>query len=254
MLLHLACVLLTLTLSANAFSATEETESAPLMFMTADVWPWGYLHTDGQPAGLLSLFAERLAHHADLPLNNRVLPHQRLLLEFRQGQAGFTVLFENPLLGDIAESIGVVLQADIMLVANRDFPGELTLEGLKGKKLGYIRGTYYGEAFNQSRHLIKIPVYNLDQAIDMLRINRLDALISSDIVLEHSLLAKNLSVDLFRHQVITQGHAAHLYVSRRGEHPQMKPRLQTALEKMRRSGELDSIFHSQIRSEPAPRH
>lgn len=253
MLLRLACVLLALALSANASSATKEPDSAPLMFMTADVWPWGYHHADGQPAGLVSLFAERLAHHAALPLYNRVLPHQRLLLEFRQGQADFTVLFENPLLGDIAESIGVVLRADIMLVANQDYSGELTLDGLKGKKLGYIRGTYYGEAFNQSRHLTKIPVYNLDQAIDMLRINRLDALISSDIVLEQSLMAKNLSVELFRHQVITHGHAAHLYMSRRGDHPHIKPRLQAALEKMRRSGELDSIFHSQIRSEPVRR-
>lgn len=246
MLLRLACLVL-LIHSSFALSEAAPAPQKQLLFMTADVWPWGYVDPEGMPTGLISQFAEQLASTAELPLHNRVLPHQRLLADFQRGQADFTVLFENPYLDDLADSVGVVLNSDILLVSNHSFPGELSLTALAEKTVGYIRGTYYGEAFEQDQRIIKIPVYNLDQAIHMLLIGRLDALISSDVVFHHSLLAQQLSADHFHYQILTRGHAAHLYLSRKASHPELLPRISAALEQMRVTGELERIFHSSLR-------
>ncbi|WP_161785948.1 substrate-binding periplasmic protein [Halopseudomonas pelagia] len=254
--LRIACLLLLACCSSEAFSQSSDmspdTEPGRIAFMTADVWPWGYLDAEGQPAGLLSEFAERLAHVAELPLDNRVLPHQRLLAEFKRGQGDYTVVFKNPDLDNLADSLGEVLSADILLVANPEFVGNLTLAALDGKRVGYISGTYYGEAFQQNDKLIKISVYSLDQAIEMLRINRLDAVISSDIVFHHSLISQGLQPNAFRYEIHTRGQTAHLYVSRQATNKHIAPRLQLALEKMHQAGKLRTLFYSELRSSADP--
>lgn len=244
-------LLLLLLHAAIAIGDTAPLQQKPLLFTTADVWPWGYVDPEGAPTGLISQFAEQLAAAAELPLQNRVLPHQRVLAEVQRGQADFTVLFENPYLDDLADSVGVVLNSDILLVSNHSYTAELSLKALAGKTVGYIRGTYYGEAFEHDQSIIKIPVYNLDQAIHMLHIGRLEALISSDVVFHHSLLAQNLSADHFRYEILTSGHAAHLYMSRKASHAELRPAISAALEQMRESGELRRIFHSSLRQPAA---
>lgn len=248
--LRIACLLLAFC-TPNAFSQPPDLESQGIAFMTADVWPWGYLDANAQPVGLISTFAERLAQVAELPLDNRVLPHQRLLVEFKRGLGDYTVVFENPKLDNFAESIGIVLEADILLVANREHTGKLTLKALEGKRVGYISGTYYGEAFQQNDNIIKIPVYNLDQAMEMLRIDRLDALISSDVVFYHSLISQGLRPDLFHYEVHARGQAAHLYMSHKATHKHLAPRLQAALHTLHQSGELRTLFYSELRSSAA---
>lgn len=260
MTLRIACLLLLTCYAANIFSQPADKSSETISdgasdriaFLTADVWPWGYLDAEGRPAGLISQFAERLAHEAGLPLDNRVLPHQRLLAEFKRGQGDYTVVFENPDLDNVADSLGQVLSADILLVANQAFAGDLTLGALAGKRVGYISGTYYGEAFQLNDQLIKVPVYTLAQALHMLRIKRLDALISSDIVFYHSLIAQNLHPRGFRYETLTRGHPAHLYLSRRATNQTLAPRLQAALQHMHQTGELRTLFYSELRSASEP--
>ncbi|PCC99293.1 hypothetical protein EAO82_06655 [Halopseudomonas pelagia] len=232
----------------NAFGDNHKVEADRLLFMTADVWPWGYLEKDGTPAGLLSILAEQLAQEAQLKLDNRVLPPQRLLSKFKEGEADFTVLFENPYLDGFADSLGVVLSADILLVTAKDYTGKLTLGALEGKRVGYISGTYYGEAFEHNAEVIKIPVYSLEQAIEMLHLDRLDALISSDVVFHHSLKALELQPDVFRYDVHTRGQAAHLYISKRASNEGIAPRMQAALASLDKSGELRRLFYSEVRS------
>lgn len=248
MVFRFICALFLALCTSTAFGDDQTPEAEKLLFMTADVWPWGYLEDNGAPAGLLSVLAERLAQEADLQLDNRVLPHQRLLSKFKLGEADYTVLFENPYLDEFADSLGVVLSSDILLVTDKDYSGKLTLSALQGKRVGYISGTYYGEAFEQNDSLTKISVYNLDQAIEMLQLDRLDALISSDIVFHHSLKARELQPDVFRYAVHTRGHAAHLYISRKATNRQLAPRLQATLAQLDKSGELRRLFHSEVRS------
>lgn len=249
MALRRFCLLLLVALCPSLAASDNIAEpDQPLLFMTADVWPWGYLDEQGQPAGLISRLATRLAEVSGLPLSNRVLPHQRLVYEFQRQQADFTVLFENPALDDFADSQGIALHASILLVTRHDSPLALDLDALAGHSVGYIRGTYYGEAFTLDEQIVKVPVHHLDQAIDMLQIGRLDALISSDLVFHHTLLAQQLEPEGFRISVHAAGHPAHLYMSRTPSHPQHAPILRAALEQLRASGELDEMFQRPLLS------
>lgn len=218
----------------------EEASVDPLLFVTAEVWPWGYRDAEDRPAGKASDLAARLAESAGLPLDNRILPYQRVLFEFQQGEADFAILFENPELESFAINLGEVIQTVVYLVALRDSNFDLDLVSLQGKKVGHIRGTVYGNAFEQDENIVRVPVSNMVQAIDMLRRNRLDALVSSDFAFTNTLNAMKLSEDEFRIQVLTGNQAANLYMSRRPRHPEHGTLLMNALQQMKLDGDVQS--------------
>ncbi|UAW97654.1 transporter substrate-binding domain-containing protein [Halopseudomonas nanhaiensis] len=236
-----------------SLAQVREVNDEAARFMSADVWPWAYLDERGQPAGLLHTLAERLTEVAGVPLHNRILPHQRLRHEFRLGHGDFTVLFENPTLDDFATPLGEVLRSNMFLVAPADSTGTLSFEALAGRPVGYIRGTYYGEVFEEDQGMIKIATHNLDQALQMLAAGRLDAFLSSDVLLYHTFLAQGIDPSHFRIRVYTSGLAGHLYMQRMASRPDYGPKLRAALDTLRESGELEEIFRVPLVSEPMQR-
>jgi ABC-type amino acid transport substrate-binding protein len=217
-------------------------EPQPIRFITAEVWPWGYIDAGGQPAGLLPHLARRLSEASAHPLQNRVVPHQRLLQEFRSQKADFTVLFENPALDDVAFSIGEVLRADVLLITPPDSALPMELKSLGGRRVGYIRGTYYGEEFAANTEIIKIPIHSMVQAIDMLQLGRLDAMVGSDMVFFYTLRALRLETSGFRFAAHLTSQPAHLYMARQAMHPEQAAILRSALDELRRNGELARLF------------
>lgn len=224
--------------------------ATPPTFLIAEVWPWGYFDKDNQPAGLIKTFASRLSEHAGIEMNYRVLPHQRVLADFRRSDGDYTMLFQNPEVDSFAERVAMVQVSDILLMTHRESQQSLTLGALAGKTLGYIGGTYYGEAFHADQNIVKLPLSSLDQAIRMLQLGRLDALITSDILLHHSLIQTQLDPETFRAQVLTRGHEAYLYVSHGSSTAAHVPLVRAALEEMRASGELDEMFRNSLQLPP----
>ena len=234
--------LFTALLAFASIAQPREPGDEPARFLSADVWPWAYLDERGQPAGLLHTLAERLTDLAGLPLHNRVLPHQRLRHEFRLGHGDFAVLFENPTLDEFALPLGEVLRSTMFLVAPIDSTRPLSFEALAGRPVGYIRGTYYGEAFEQDQGMIKIATHDLDQALQMLDAGRLDAFLSTDILLYHTFSAQGIDPSRFRMRMYDSEFAGHLYMQRGASLPDYGARLKAALEIMRETGELEEIF------------
>ncbi|MBL4833222.1 MAG: transporter substrate-binding domain-containing protein [Pseudomonas sp.] len=244
-------LLLTLLLVSSAVMGAPQRDHPPTpTFLIAEVWPWGYLDENENPAGLIHMLATRLSEHAGIQMRYRVLPHQRVLADFRRSDGDYTMVFQNPIVDDFAERVGVVLTTDMLLLTHRASPQDLTLEALAGKTLGYISGTYYGEAFAADRKTIKLPLSGLEQAIRMLQLGRLDALISSDIMLRYSLEQAQLNPQMFRTRVLAPGHEAHLYVSPGSRDASHLPAVRAALKQMRISGELDEIFGRALQLPP----
>ncbi len=254
-MLFLRLLLISLLItSCSAMGETETRSPAAPTFLIAEVWPWGYFDQNHEPAGLIKTFAARLSEHAGVEMNYRILPHQRVLADFRRNEGDYTMLFQNPEVDSFAERVGMVQVSDILLVTQRESQQSLTLGALAGKTLGYIGGTYYGEAFQADQSIVKLPLSSLDQAIRMLQLGRLDALITSDILLHHSLRQAQLDPGAFRAQVLTRGHEAFLYVSQGSRNAVHVPKVRAALEEMRDNGELDAMFRNSLQLPPMDNH
>ena len=228
--------------NAAVSSSENRAQPTPLIFATPAVWPWGYEDDRGKPAGTLVRFAERLSAVSDYPLINTVLPHRRAIRVLETGEADFVPLYESPM----AEAAGIPVEAlatTRVLVVGRagdDLP--LNIEVLPGETVGYVGGTWYGEAFANNQEIRKIPVADLSQAVDMLLLGRIRALVTTDHVFYHTLEAMNEPLDQFRVGVAISKQKGILYMSRKARHPELFLPVREAIRQMRVTGELEEIF------------
>lgn len=217
--------------------------AAPV-FAIPDVWPWGFQDDNGEVQGSLIELVNRLSKLSGVPVRAQLLPLRRVILDVTRGRAQFAFLFQSPELDENTVPVDTVLQINLLLLAmrNTDFP--LTLEQLAGKRVGYVRGTYLGEAFKSDEAVLKVPVYNIRQAIDMLLLGRISAVLASDHNIAMTIDAYDFPAEEFREQEHVKGQKARLYMSPISGNPEYARLFKEALQHMRDNGELQRIFQT----------
>ncbi|WP_342630712.1 transporter substrate-binding domain-containing protein [Marinobacter alkaliphilus] len=218
--------------------------NSPAIFAIPDVWPWGFQGDQGELQGSLITLMDRLSELSGVPVSAQLLPLRRVILDLLTGRAEFTFLFQSPELDENAFPVDTVLQINLMLMAMRDADFPLTLDGLAGKRVGYVRGTYLGESFKADEAVLKVPVYNIRQAIEMLMLERISAVLASDHNIAMTIDAYGFPAEEFRLQEHVKGQKARLYMSPDSGNPEHARLFKEALQHMRDNGELQRIFQT----------
>ncbi len=214
-----------------------------LKLVTGHVAPWGYVDAEGKPQGLLITFAQHLADHLSISVDNQLQPYARVIHSIRLGKADIAVMFTCEESERIAENLGVVVVNMPLLLVGP--PGSTPLEKLRalaGKRVGYIRGTRFGEAFDDADYLEKFPLSHMNHGMAMMLSGRLEALVGTAQSLGFGLRALGLKPDNIVLLNYLGELTGSLYFSREAPHPQYKQAVLEALGKMRRSGALEEIF------------
>jgi ABC-type amino acid transport substrate-binding protein len=213
-----------------------------VVFAIPDVWPWAYEDENGVPQGSLVELTRRMSDLAGVPVEARLRPLRRALIELEAGEVNFSLLFQSPALDARAVNVGQVTSINIILAAMADSDYPLTLDALAGKRIGFIRGTYLGEEFEHNREVEKVPVALIGQAIEMLPLGRLSAILASDHAILRSLETLELSLEDLRFSKHIDGQNGALYMSRKSPRSGAAEKFRDALEVMEKGNELEKIF------------
>jgi len=211
-------------------------------FALPEVRPWAYEDPDGTMRGSLVEVVTRLSELKGIPVEPRIRPVNRALLELRSGYVNFSIMPKSPTLDAEAINIGPLVDIKFVLVALADTGYSLTLEALEGQPVAYIRGTYLGEAFEQNEKVDKVPVAEVSQAVEMLSLGRVSAFMTIDPAIFSVLRAKGLKPDYLRYNIQAVGQAGSLYMSRGAQRPDVAEKFQEAISQMEESNELSRIF------------
>lgn len=228
-------VLVTATFFARA-------EPAHATFSIPDVWPWAYEGDNGEKRGSLIRLADRLSDISGVPTSVVLRPQRRVILEIASGDADFTFLFQGPALDELALPVRKVVNVNLLLLAAADTKYPLNLDALANQRVAYIRGTYLGEEFEDNADIIKVPVNSVGQAIELLMMGRIAAILASDHNILRTIESRGLKFRQFRDRQHVQGQPVMLYRSRTGSDPAQADKFARALETMAESGELKDIF------------
>lgn len=243
------CVLALVSIAGiSSASAGQPAADDAVTFAIPDVWPWAYEGNNGEPQGSLVEVAQRLSEKTGIPVIPRLRPLRRAIVELRKGDVNFSILFQNPELDMEVINVSSVTQVSILLAAMADSDYPLTLDGLKGQRVAYIRGTYLGEAFKRDTEVVKVPVNAISQAVELLSMGRISAILASDHNIYRTLSSLDLSRDLLRYREHVPGQQGTLYMSRAASRPAAARKFSIAIEQMVADGELHRIFYGRAAS------
>ncbi|MFE8072037.1 transporter substrate-binding domain-containing protein [Marinobacteraceae bacterium S3BR75-40.1] len=211
-------------------------------FSVADVEPWGYAGSNGEPAGLIVDFIHHLSDLSGVEFAEHLRPHSRAILELEEGKADFAVLFATPKSESIGISLGHVVNMRVFVVALAAHDPVESLDDLAGKQVGYIRGTFYGPGFNQHPAIERVAVKNMAQGLEILKYGRLDAMVGTDRALLAGLQKSDVRPEDIRIIMELPPTKGDIYLSRKSNRKDLIEPISRAVDQLNQSGEMERIF------------
>lgn len=232
-LIHLlaACMLTGIAGGARAEDQTVE-------FVLPEVYPWSYHDEAGRKLGVLVDLTERLSEISGVPVAIRLRPHRRARDELDKGRADFAMLFASPEADRAAHNVGQLITTRLVAATLPGSETPASLAQLEDKAVVHIHGTYYGDAYEAAEAGITHAVKDLSTALALLRLGRVDVLVTFDYALQLTLDSLGRSRSSVAMLPLAPGQDGHLYMSRKSSHPEALEPISQALEQLRESGEL----------------
>ena len=228
----------------NTLASGEQLDSfKPPYFATSNVTPWGYVNKAGLPTGLLVDYTQLLSQETGLPVNIQIRPYPRVIHEIESGLADFAFMFKSSQSDEIAESLGEAMTINVILVSLADHPPIERLSDMKGKRIGFIRGSKYGEIFDDADYISKEPLTNMDIGLKMLQAKRLNAIACVDQTLYFSMNKLKINPEKLELLLQLSTTKANLYISKKSKYSHVKAKFSKAIREIRHSDDYDRIFN-----------
>jgi len=212
-----------------------------LTFSLAQITPWAYEDDQGESAGLLVELVQELRERTGLPMEYRVRPHARAALELNEGTADFAPYFDSPVANRAGEPIAELVRVRYLIVGLPDQPTMESLSDLDGENVGYLSGTWYGEAFRDHEGFNKVEVRNVSHGVRLMREGRLSAVVASDVAIGKEYSPDGNGNGLRELMELGTG-VGRIYRSRVSERTEAVPAIQSAMSEMAEDGTLEALF------------
>lgn len=235
-------LLLCLGILCLPLHAQEQAPSLPLI-VTPLVEPWGFIDADGKPKGLLVNFQRELFRRAGLPFEQRMRPYPRVIHDLSTGKGDFGVMFNSPQANAVGRSLGAVVNMRILVVSRVKSEPMTRLEDLAGLRVGFVRGSKYGHAFDDNPAFERIPVNSAEQGLRMLMTQRLDAMASTEQALIYASVITGIPTGQLQVAVELGRAQADFYVSLSNQKREWQDALQQTLKIMNQDGSLRRLFY-----------
>ena len=222
----------------------------PVHFATTSVKPWG-IRTAGANQGLLVSVAEALEQQTGIPISNELQPYPRVVHSLHSGHVDFAILFDSEFSKQAAIRIGHIVDTSMIVVARTGSPQMKSLDELQGKKVGLIRGSKYGAAFDEATHFKRIQVSNMEQGLAMLLRDRVDVMVGTDQALFWAMQKMDVGAKRLSKVFVLAGATGSLYASKHSSRLDLIPVYERALQTLRDNGTLDRIFDTKYEWAPS---
>ena len=219
-------------------------------FVLPEVYPWAWEDPDGKVRGLLVEMLHELDETIAPIVNYRLRPLPRAILELQQGEAMFSTLYQAPEVDEAGEPLFELVTVDIVVIGvHQHIPQDAptSLDDLDDEPVGFIHGTYYGEAFRAHEGIRRVGVRDMNHGLELMEQGRLSAMVGSDLTLAEAFESGEIPEPekvkvLFR----LDSNTGWLYRSRGVEHPEVEQAVVEGLRAFKAEGRLDALFSPRL--------
>jgi polar amino acid transport system substrate-binding protein len=240
----LACTLLLLLLLPACRAAAAE---PPLVFAFSELAPWK-TKTGTEYGGAYTEIVRELARRVGRDLRFVECPHARCMLMMRAGEAdlaigvqqspereAFMAFLRTPYRKTATDRVFYVRRGEAKRIGR--------YEDLDGLHIGMTTSSTYFDRFDDDKTLHKEPGLNNTTNLRKLLLGRLDTVLMPEdqgaVLIAELGLAEQIETAVYREHDATPRSVA---VSRRGPGFELLPRLEAAMQAMRRDGALAAIY------------
>ncbi len=224
----------------------ESKESRRIEIRTIAFLPYG-IKQENDLSGIYYDLANLLASEAGYEANNDIYPYARIMLELKSGKTDMTIMFKYKELEDHVVYIAPLPSLKIVVIGLKGSTFD-SIENLKGKKLAYLRGVKFSDAIDSEPDIISIETNDFIQAIKLLMIGRVDAIIGPMSAILSAAIQLKVNETLFGEPLAVSERTPWVQVSKKSLDRVSVDKLRTLFEAFEKCGELEKIRQKYISS------
>ena len=226
----LACLLALLALPAAA---------GDLRLAVPDLPPYGDSAKGG--TGLFAELAVAVAREAGFEPEIVVLAPERIVPAMDAGKVEAAVLFPGPAIGSRAENLGQILAVDIVAVG-RAGTVLRTRRDLAGKRVAVVRNCDCDGGLSRRDGVTPLPATDFDRALKLLLAGQVTAMVGPWPAILSTVDRSGRTRRILGKPLAISRTGAHLFLSSEAATPESRDRLKKGLERLRKSGALDTVI------------
>ena len=236
-------VFLALTVTNNVSYANE----SKLKVSVPDFPPFSGFNENKYCAGASVLAIQAVLESLDVTIEIASYPYARILHSLKTGELDLALILHNSAIENDAIYIGPLSLAKIILITPSGTSIRCYNDLYQLKNIAVIRHAQFNEQFDQDNALHKITLDSYDQAISMLKMNRIDGVIGSKIGLEYALRQQGMDLNLISNAFELDTKELGLHLAKKSSFITLLPLLTSAVENNYQQDLLYQLYQHQIK-------
>jgi len=214
-------------------------EVKKLNIRTIDVAPYGIIEND-QYKGIYYELSNMLFENVNVDFENIIVPYARIKHELKFGQADVTIMFKYQELEPYVTYVAPLPALKNVVIGKKE-TAISSIEDLNGKVIAYLRGAKFSEKIDTAKNISKQFVNNFEQGIEMMRLNRVDAIIGPLSAILYSAKKTGLSPSFFGEPYIVSTKTPWLQVSKKSNNKIELSTIEIALKQLIQEGRFTRL-------------
>lgn len=204
--------------------------------------PIGIQSNDSMNKGVHWEYLEAIENESGICIKKVFYPYPRIWQSIERGQHDGGIVFSTPARGHLVEHVALIrnVQTVVLPIKGKKLQ---TYEDLSKFIIGKTRATQLNDRFDNDDNLTLVEVSNYRQAVDMLNLDRINAVAGSALVLSYNLFTSNTLNKLDLDEKFVLGSREQwLQISKKSNHLDKIPKLRQAVKTLHENGTFDRIM------------
>ena len=208
--------------------------------------PFAFFNENTKCEGASIAILNKLANETGLKFGHVKYPYARILSSLKNGQLDLALIFKNDSLKNNVHYIGPVSQSKVVVLTRTKNLISAYEDLAKLKHIAVIRKAHFEARFDKDSQLNKVPVESYLQALQMFKLNRVEAVVGSVSGLEYAMQELKMNVSLVK-SAYQLGHKEWwLHLSKKSAKSGIITKLTRAVEKTYKADLIYQVYKQQI--------
>lgn len=173
-------------------------------------------------------------------------PYARMLNSLKTGELDVALLFKNNTVTEEVEYIGPLSMSKILVISQPESIIKEYKDLYLLDSIGVIRNAQFNKKFDQDKQLNKVNVSSYNQAIRLLKLKRIHAVIGSKIGLEYAIYQENMDKKLIANAFNFGEKESGLHLSKKSPLMKILPLIKASVKEVYKENLLEQLYKQQI--------
>jgi ABC-type amino acid transport substrate-binding protein len=213
-----------------------------LQFHVIKSSPLGFINSEKINVGVHWEYLTAIEEETGLCINKLLLPYARIWQSIKHGKHDGGIIFKSDSRSSMVEYIAPIrtVITAVIPVNSIDIKSYSDLHGLL---IGKTRGSHLSKKFDQDTEIDTVELNDYDQAAEMIKYGRIDAIAGSALVLSYQLQKHKVLDKVSPEKKIVIGEKEQWFqLSKKSKHHDKIPKLKKAIIKLQQNGTFDRIM------------